>query len=105
MTIEQQSLGLHAKVVAKPPCSITLELSQSEQTVVMAMRDNIDREVLGLRGSLKKVDQLLYESTSKSRYPNARIQDPIDVLIEHNIVVPPAPGTQYPGTPSPYGSN
>jgi hypothetical protein len=68
--------------------------------MVMTMRSTIDENTLVLRECLEKAAKLRYDLTSKCRYLEAWIHDLIATLNEHDIVVPPAPGMQFPGTPT-----
>jgi hypothetical protein len=71
------------------------QLSQSELMVVMAMRDNIDEKLSALRQSLNEATRAEYDLTCKCRYLEAWIDDLVAALNEHDIDIPPAPGTQF----------
>ena len=76
------------------------QLSQSELSVVMAMRDNIDDKVSALEQSLDESIRARYDLTSKCRYLEVWINDLVAALNEHDIDIPPGPCTQFTGTPS-----
>jgi hypothetical protein len=96
---ENTSISLTDEI-REPSPSIEWQLSELEQLMVKTMRESVDKQVSALRDMLGESEQKRYHLTSTCRSLEAWINDLIAALNEHNIDVPSAPGSQYPGTPS-----
>jgi len=86
------------------PGSISVELSEVERSLILAMRGAVKAEVRILTECLDKADKFRYELTSANRYLRAENIELSRALINHGIE-PVLPCSQFTGTPSPSRSN